>query len=297
MKSLIMGWFSFENYGATAGDLMACEVVAKWHQKGGLTFDLALDPPFEGGVNWREVEPSDYSHLVFVCGPFGEDEVTRSFLQRFAHCRKIGINLSMLEHLERWNPFDLLLERDSSEQARPDISLLCHQEKVPVIGLLLVHPQNEYKNQGRHQAANTAMEQLIRKNAMAIVTIDTRLDENQSGLRNAAEVESLIARMDLVLTTRLHGMVLAIKNGVPALAVDAINGGAKVSRQAAELGWPACLRIDFLTNADLQQAYEFCRTDEARRQAAACAQAARKVLHAQEKAFLHDLQNHRDTPH
>ena len=49
-------------------------------------------------------------------------------------------------------------------------------------------------------------------------------------LRTAEEVESLIARMDVVLTTRLHGLVLALKHGVPVVAIDPIAGGAKLRR-------------------------------------------------------------------
>ncbi len=44
--------------------------------------------------------------------------------------------------------------------------------------------------------------------------------------------------MDIVVTTRLHGMVLALKNGVPAIAVDPIVGGAKITQQARAINWP-----------------------------------------------------------
>ena len=72
----------------------------------------------------------------------------------------------------------------------------------------------------------------------AIIPIDTRLDSNAGGLRTPREIDSLIARMDVVVTTRLHGMVLALKNGVPAVVVDPIEGGAKITRQAEVLRWP-----------------------------------------------------------
>ena len=36
--------------------------------------------------------------------------------------------------------------------------------------------------------------------------------------------------MDAVVTTRLHGTVLAIKNGVPPVVIDPIAGGRKVLR-------------------------------------------------------------------
>jgi len=47
-----------------------------------------------------------------------------------------------------------------------------------------------------------------------------------------------------VVPARVHGRVLARRAGVPALAVDPIAGGGKVSAQAAALGWPAVVGAD-----------------------------------------------------
>jgi hypothetical protein len=286
MRTLVMGWFSFEMYGATAGDLMARDVVCDWLRDAGNEYDIALAPPFTGGVDWRTADPARYTHLLFVCGPFGESEDTRAFLDRFAHCRKLGVNLSMLQSLDEWNPFDFLIDRDSSRTENPDVSMLCSQPKPPVAGLLLVHKQEEYRGRGRHDEANAAIRRLIDRHEMAVVEIDTRLDENRTGLRTAGEIEALIASMDLVLTTRLHGMALAIKNGVPALAVDAIAGGAKVTRQAKALGWPVCLAVDNLADGDLDRAHAWCLTPEARSKALECANAARRKLEGLRSEFL-----------
>ncbi len=289
MKTLVAGWFSYELYGATAGDIMACDLVCQWLRQAGHTVDVALAPPFQGGVDWRRVDPGDYSHLVFVCGPFRDSEVARELLGRFGHCHKTGLNLSMLEPLAAWNPFDLLLERDSDEAVNPDITLLAQQPKVPVVGLMLVLPQNEYKERARHKAANQALRRLIASREMAVVPIDTRLDQNSTGLRSAPEVESLIARMDVVLTTRLHGTVLALKNGVPALAVDAIAGGAKVSSQARELGWPVCFGVETVTDEQLQRAFDFSLTPEARKLARDCAARAQNRLAELRRKFITEL--------
>jgi Polysaccharide pyruvyl transferase len=51
----------------------------------------------------------------------------------------------------------------------------------------------------------------------------------------------VIARADVVVTTRLHGLVLALTQGMPVLAVDPVAGGAKVATQAAAWGWPVLL--------------------------------------------------------
>lgn len=72
--------------------------------------------------------------------------------------------------------------------------------------------------------------------------LDTRLDPREwRNQATAAQLESVISRLDLVVTTRLHGLVLALKNGVPALAVDPVAGGAKVSAQAGAWDWPAVI--------------------------------------------------------
>jgi hypothetical protein len=285
-KTLVMGWFSFERYGATAGDLMACDVACRWLEEAGQPYEVAMAPPFTGGVDWQAVDPADYSRLLFVCGPFGSNVVTEELLRRFAHCRRSGLNLTMLDPLGQWNPFDFLLERDSDRCARPDISLLSAQEKVPVVGLVLVLPQKEYRDRGRHEHANAMIRRLIASREMALVRIDTRLDENSTGLRTPREVESLIARMDVVLTTRLHGTALAIKNGVPVIALDAIAGGAKVTQQAEALGWPQRFIVDRVSDQDLQEAFDFCLTADARALARECARRARQALDAARSAFL-----------
>jgi hypothetical protein len=286
MKTLVTGWFSFERMGATAGDLLARDLVCQWLGHAGHTYDIALAAPFPGGVDWRSVDPRSYSHVVFVCGPFGNGWPIPEFLARFAGCRLVGLNLSMIEPLEVWNPFDLLLERDSSASARPDIAFLSPQGRVPVVGVVEVHPQREYRQRSTHRVAHEAIHRLIGSRQMSVVPIDTRLDINGTGLRTPAEVESLIARMDLVVTTRLHGMVLALKSGVPALAIDPISGGAKIRRQAETIGWPVLFTVDTLTDAALQKAFDYCLTAGARAQARACCECAIKAAQAIRDEFM-----------
>lgn len=262
MRILVAGWFSFELMGASAGDLLARDLVCRWLSEAGFDYDIALAPPFRDGVKWDQVDPDNYAAVVFVCGPFGNGPPVTEFLPRFAHLPLLGVNLTMLQDLETWNPFDLLLERDSSATVRPDLVFLTHQPTVPVVGLILVHPQAEYRDRGRHQAANQAIEHLIAARELAVVPIDTRLDENKVGLRTPGEVESLIARMDAVVTTRLHGMVMALKNGVPPLVVDPIAGGAKILRQARAIGWETAFTADTLTDDNLRQGLDFCLSAE-----------------------------------
>ena len=75
--------------------------------------------------------------------------------------------------------------------------------------------------------------------------------------------------MDVVVTTRLHGLVFALRGGVPALAIDPIAGGAKVAGQAEAIGWPAILPPEETDR--LGELYDW----EARVRARACADAGR----------------------
>jgi len=121
MQVLIAGWFSFEQMGATAGDLYSQDIVKEWLEKNKISCDVAFETPFQGGVKWREVDPNKYSYVIFICGPFGNGWPITDFLDYFTGVKIIGINLSMLQTLEEWNPFDLLLERDSTRRVNPDL--------------------------------------------------------------------------------------------------------------------------------------------------------------------------------
>ncbi len=285
-RVLLAGWFSFEEMGASAGDLMACDLAREWLEKAGYTVDVAVVPPFAGNVDWRHADPAAYTQVLFVCGPFGNGEPVTPFLERFKGIPLIGLDLTMLESLDSWNPFDFLLERESSRTARPDISFLSTRPLVPVVGTILIENQDEYGNNARQRSANDSIQRLLNSREAAVVPIDTRLDVNKTGLRSAAEIETLIARMDMVVTTRLHGTVLAIKNGVPAIVIDSVAGGAKVYRQALSIGWPVTFRIEELTDRKLAAAYDYCLTAEARSEALACGRRAKQAVEKIRQEFI-----------
>lgn len=269
MRTLVVGWFSFENMGATAGDLYARDLVHQWLAAAGIPCDVAQAPPFEGGVDWREVSPADYSQIVFVCGPFGNGPPLVEFLDRFQGVRLVGLNLSMLQSLDDWNPFEVLFERDSSRTERADMCFLADAPSVPVIGVCLANLPSEYKSKAHPTEVNQAILDFLESKHGARVTIDTRLDvPNKAGLRTAQEVDSLFQRMDVVLTSRLHGTVLSLKNGVPVVSVDPVAGGGKISHQARVLGWPAVIPLEELSTETLNRAYDFCLSEEGRARAA-----------------------------
>jgi hypothetical protein len=287
-RVLVAGWFSWPAAAATAGDLLARDVACKWVERAGRDYDVANASPFGPGVDWREVDPAGYSDLVFVCGPVGPAySALEQLLGRFPASRHIGLDLTMIAPLSDWNPFDVLFERDSTRAANPDLALVAAEPRVPVIGVVLVEPYApEFPDRDRQDAARGAVESLLASVPAARVSIDTRLDVNQTQLRTPAEVESLIARTDTVVTTRLHGLVLAIKNGVPALAIDPVSGGSKIKRQAEVLGWPAVRPADRLEQGDLRATLDFCLSEEARRLARRCAERGATRLERLREEFV-----------
>ena len=274
-RALVTGWFSFEGMGATAGDLVARDLARDWLAAAGFEVDVANAGPFSGGVDWEQADPARYSHVVFVCGPAGNGWPLTDLLERFRSCRLVGLNVSMLEALETWNPFRVLIERDSPRAANPDITFASISPPVPVVGVVLVHPQTEY-DEPRHAQAEAAVERLLAGRDIAPVRVDTRLDVPGNPLRSAAAVESVIRRTDAVVTTRLHGLVTALKLGIPAVAIDPIAGGAKVARQAQTVGWPCAFTVDALDDRALGEALDFCLSADGRALAVACADRARE---------------------
>jgi hypothetical protein len=263
-RVLIVGWFSFDDGHATAGDVLAARTVQDWLEMEGLPYDVADRGVFDGTVDWRTADPSHYDTVVFVCGPFEQKPNEAAFIERFQQCRLVGMNLTLNEPPADWNPFDLLLERDSPTTGRPDLVFGQAPRSVPVCGVCLVEEYPE----GDTRTANAAIGALVDTVEVAAIPIDTRLDSNLYGLRSEAEIESVVARVDVIVTTRLHGMVLALKNGVPVVAIDPRPGGGKIVRQAESVGWPIAFRVDRLDPGELRAAFDYCLTDEARTLAA-----------------------------
>ena len=265
-RALVAGWFSYTNSDFTAGDLLACDLVREWLSDAGIESDVALATPEAGGVALDRVDPAGYTDAIFVCGPFVPAKLEAEFITRFRSCRTIGVNLSLPLPLTEWNPFAELFERNSSRAAHADIAFASQEPPVPVIGVCLVEPFDGADT----RTANAAIERLLAGRRAAVVPIDTRLDVNVTGLRSKAEVESLLARMDAVVTTRLHGTVLALKNAVPVVVVDPEPGGSRVLRQAQTIGWPMAFAVDALNDDTLERALDYCLTPEAKAKAAEC---------------------------
>lgn len=291
MHVLIMGWFSFDNMGNTAGDMIARDVVCKWLDDANIAYKVAVTNsfPYPGGVQWETVDPHLFTDILFVCGPFGNGYPITDMLVRFVNCRLIGLDLTILQSLQEWNPFTILYERDSSRNSNPDITFFAPAPRVPVAGVILMDKQDMYGVRDQHQKVNQVVELFIKGRELSVVRIDTELENNKGGLRSSGEVESLIAKMDIVITTRLHGSVLAIKNGVPVIPIDSVKGGAKLTRQIKTIGWPLLFDAENLSEGALHGALDYCLTEKARQEAKKCARKAYNTIEHMRASFLAEL--------
>ena len=281
MRALILGHFS------TIGDLESLAYVTEMLREEDVAYDAIpfmekLTPHIDGAIRRSDLDPSAYTHLIVVCGPFWPELLARRGidLERFAHCMRIGLNLSMIEPTGEWNPFHVLIERDSDRFVRPDITFLRKLTRVPVAGLCTIESQREYGGRQRHAEAVSMLRQLVQGRGLAAVEIDTSWPayRNSGGLGSPAQVTSVIERMDVLLTNRLHGMVYALKAGVPVLAIDPVDGKGKVSAQAEVLGWPAVSTVEALSPDRLSDMLDWCLTDDGKRAAQLVAEAARAKL-------------------
>lgn len=289
-RALVAGWFSFVAGEATAGDLLAGEEARRWLEEAGYRCDVALSPAFAGGVTWDEQDPARYAVVAFVCGPAGGTQLDR-LLDRFERCTLVGLNLSLVDP-DVAARFDLLWERDSDTTCRPDLSLGPEVAEVPAVAVVRAHAQPEYGHD-RLDEVHDRILAVLGDRGCAAIALDTRVDPALSPIapdvRSSAELASLLRRMDAVVSTRLHGLVLALKHGVPAVAIDPVVGGAKVRRQAQALGWPLVLTADEADEDRLHAALDRCLEPQAREQAAECRDTARAELRRLRREVVAEL--------
>ena len=112
MRVVLAGWFSFDEVIATVGDELGADVVARWLTDLGVDHDVAWAPYLERGVDWRDLDPADYTHLVFVSGPLADRPLLRELAEAFAGARRWAVNVSVVEESAR-GLFDRVWERDA----------------------------------------------------------------------------------------------------------------------------------------------------------------------------------------
>jgi hypothetical protein len=261
-RILVTGWFSFLDGEATAGDVLALHRVEEVLRGADAAYDVVWSPGFRAeGLHFEDVDPAAYSHLVFVCGPVHGRQI-ENLHRRFAHCVRVAVGVSVVDAgSPAVTGFDRVLVRDAPG-AEPTADLAARAPGLPgrpVAGVILTHGQHEYGPRRRHEQVAAAVTRWLAGKDCARLELETRLDAHDWRLcATPAQLESVLARLDLVVTDRLHGLVLALRAGTPALAVDPVGGGAKVTAQARACGWPALVAAEELDAAGLERWWRWC---------------------------------------
>lgn len=252
MRVLVAGWFSFDEVIATVGDELGADVVVGWLAGSAVDHDVAWAPYLGRGVDWRDVDPADYTHLVFVSGPVSDAPLLRELTAAFAGARRWAVNVSVVSEAGR-ALFDRVWERDAPGVARPDLAIGTTTADLPVLAVAFAPAQAEYGERSRADQVRAAIEEWLADRALPWFELTMDLFEKPHA-RHPAQVEALVRRADVVVSMRLHALVLGLAHGVPVVACDAIAGGAKVTAQAGALGWPLVLDPDGVTPTGLDDA-------------------------------------------
>lgn len=266
MRVLVAGWPSFLHGEATAGDVLSMRRVSAALDGAGIAVDVAWSPTLRpGALHLDEADPAHYTHVVFTCGPVHGEQV-EWLHRRYAGCRRIAVGVSVVdERSEAVAGFDRILARDGFGDPQPDLSYAAHTDSVSVVGIMLAPGQHEYGGRRHHEQVHKTLLNWACGLDCARIGLDTRLDT--ADWRHCATPDqfvSLLARCDAVLTTRMHGLVLALRAGVPALAVDPVAGGGKVTAQARALGWPAVVPAEEVCPDTLDRWWRWCGSGRVR---------------------------------
>ncbi|MEU3216693.1 polysaccharide pyruvyl transferase family protein [Streptomyces sp. NPDC006971] len=261
-RVLVTGWFSFRDGEVTAGDVLAQRAVSDALGRLGIAHDTAWSPVFDPGALTLEAAlPERYEQVLFVCGPLHGHQVD-ALHERYSRCRRLAVGVSVIAtDAPAVTGFHRVVARDGPDgPPLPDLSSFAPAGRpLPVAGLALTWGQGEYGFRRGHAETGETLRDWLGGKDCARVEADTRLAHDGVRLcRTADQYLSLVARLDIMVTDRLHGMVLALRSGVPVLAVDPVRGGAKVSAQAAVLRWPATLPCETLDEQALDRWWDWC---------------------------------------
>lgn len=293
MKLLLIGYFS------TVGDIEVLDVVKKWLNEAQISFDVSayntlINDSIEDSKDINNINELDYSHLVILCGPFWQDFYIKSKidLNRFNHCKVIGLNLSMIEHPTMYNPFDVLFPRDTSDSQIPDLSLLYESEDVPVIGLCLAPDQPEYGIKQNHSTVNQILKEVIISKGYGIINMNTQWPHfrNDYHISSPNSYEAICRRIDVLMTTRLHGLVIGLKTGIPVIAVDPIIGGGKIIQQGKALNWPYVFSSEDINKSMISDILDQLLDKQYKKLALDCAQKAKQSIVFMKDTFLQSIE-------
>jgi hypothetical protein len=269
-RRLLIAWYgSFSGHG-TIGDLRSLEAVVSHFVGRGheVLHATAADIVISGAirVDWQELVPQACDAVVFVCGPILRNHPeTQAFFEKFSSAMFAGVGVSLLpeSHFNYCNPFKVLFARQGGAEAFGDVAVCApkplnyirHRASRDefVIGLALCGEQHEYGTErclwSEVETVFEALTDTLRNHAsVRVVQIENHLVRSHL---SPDEIEAQYALCDLVLTTRFHGAIAALRQDVPFIAVDQIDGWGKVFPLLAGGRWDAVFAVGSVSAIDI----------------------------------------------
>src|SRR3954464_14047992 len=134
MRVLVTGGLSFAEGLGTVGEELGVDVVIGWLTELGVDHDVAWAPYLGRGPHWRDVDPADYTHLVFVSGPLMDMPLLRELTTAFGSAQRWAVNVSIVPDDAR-PLFHQVWERDAPGLSRPDLAVGTMTPDVPVVAV------------------------------------------------------------------------------------------------------------------------------------------------------------------
>lgn len=254
-RLILCGYFSLKYRTCTVGDLMVLHSLEKWLDSLGYSYDVVADPMLKCKNTIREeaIDIKKYYAMIFVCGPLFDIDSLYEYIRKYDGLKRIAVNVSVInEEAKILNLFEYIFPRDSLNYVSLDMALEeITVTRTSVVGLIYVGSQIEYPNQ-MHSKVEQIVDTVLSELGYAKIKIDTKIPYNDYGLNSLTEIISVISKTDIVITTRLHGSILAFKAHIPFVAIDPVPKGGKVYKQVNEIGWPYVLNMENLNNYNLK---------------------------------------------
>lgn len=270
---MLAWWGSIPGGHATIGDALALRAVAIWAARHGLSPVIAAtrETTFMSipTVDWRNTDPEDIAAFCFVCGPLMLTDTLRAMMKRFEDRPRLALGVSVL-HPSWFGWFDDIFVRDSDTATgfdfapadvnqlaalfpgRPEPAATAEGTQGLRMGVCLRGPQMEYGGieNSRHDNVAQSISALRPALAARWHDVDTVYHREKNPLANMA---AAFPQSDLVITTRMHGALMALAYARPVIAIDQIAGGRKVARLLGKIGFPFLLHGDGLTPGRLAE--------------------------------------------
>jgi polysaccharide pyruvyl transferase WcaK-like protein len=251
---LVIFWWGSFHLDGTIGDEASAKALYMYLRENGHKVDVVSWK----SLNWVEVinapqlDYASYSKIIFVCGPILPNYPPLEELLAKAkqhNLTTIGFSVSLFKNEDgtTYIPFDVIFPRESPEGVGVDLAVLNSSTQAKQIknssykiGLVLRGWQKEYGAENcDHQFIDSLVKEALEKfsthNLVQLIDIDHQLSRSQMNLE---EYDSIYGSCDLIITTRFHGGIFAIRNLIPVLILDQIRPFGKVTRLFDHIDYP-----------------------------------------------------------